>query len=234
MLTRDANRARSKLPYANVQVAGPQEWESAISGCSGVVNLAGEPISTRCAMRPMITSRKDRCRHTPGSGVAKIISGGIRRIKLCVCRWGPRVKEEIYDSRIKTTKRIVCAINNLPADQRPAVLVSTSAVGYYGVSTSDTFDEASRPGSDYLAKVCQDWESEASKADARVVILRSGIILAKNGGALGKMVPVFMMFGGAICLSAHACCKLKRVCGPGHVLCVALTMTRCGRLSPYR
>lgn len=78
------------------------------------------------------------------------------------------------------------------------MLVSTSAVGYYGVSTSDTFDEASRPGNDFLAHVCQDWEAEANKAEARVVILRSGIILAKNGGALGKMVPVFMMFGGAV------------------------------------
>ena len=120
-----------------------------------------------------------------------------------ICRWGPRIKQEIYDSRINITKRIVSAINKLPSGQRPSVLVSTSAVGYYGVSTSETFDESSRPGSDFLAKVCQDWEAEAQKADSRVVILRSGIILAKNGGALGKMVPVFLMFGGAIRRTSH-------------------------------
>ena len=204
VLTRDVDRARSKLPYSNVQFAGPKEWEDAIAGCSGVVNLAGEPISTRCGWVPCYrVSVHDRDR-IPGCLMTRLgLCATARSVHIPIhCthirRWGPRIKQEIYDSRINITKRIVSAINKLPSGKRPLVLVSTSAVGYYGVSTSDTFDESSRPGSDFLAQVCQDWEAEAQKADARVVILRSGIILAKNGGALGKMVPVFLMFGGVM------------------------------------
>ena len=111
-------------------------------------------------------------------------------------RWNQQLKEEIKRSRVQVTKRIVDAINSLPEGDRPNVLVNSSAVGYYGTSESATFNESSPSGDDYLAEVCREWEGQASRAECRVVKLRTGIVLAREGGALAKMVPVFSMFAG--------------------------------------
>ena len=111
-------------------------------------------------------------------------------------RWTSELKEEIKRSRVVVTKRIVDAINAIPEDERPEVLVNASAVGFYGTSESATFNESSPSGNDYLAEVCREWEAEASRAQCRVVMLRTGIVLAREGGALAKMVPVFSMFAG--------------------------------------
>jgi len=111
-------------------------------------------------------------------------------------RWSPELKEEIKRSRVSTTRRVVEAINALGEDEKPEVLVNASAVGFYGTSETATFNESSSSGNDYLAEVCREWEGAAMKADCRVVILRTGIVLAKEGGALAKMVPVFSMFAG--------------------------------------
>jgi NAD dependent epimerase/dehydratase family enzyme len=112
------------------------------------------------------------------------------------CRWNARIKREIKDSRVAVTRRIAAAINGIPKSERPKVLVNSSAVGFYGVSGDEALNEASRSGSDYLAQVCCEWEAAASEANTRVVILRTGIVLSKAGGALAKMIPVFSMFGG--------------------------------------
>jgi uncharacterized protein len=77
------------------------------------------------------------------------------------------------------------------------VFVSSSAVGFYGVSDSATFDEDSPSGHDFLSQVCQRWEAEANKAETRVVVIRTGIVMATEGGALAKMLPMFEMFLGA-------------------------------------
>lgn len=111
-------------------------------------------------------------------------------------RWSPELKEEIKRSRVSTTRRIVEAINALPQGERPGVLVNASAVGFYGTSETATFNEESRSGGDYLAEVCREWEAAANEAKTRVVVLRTGIVLAKEGGALAKMVPVFEIFAG--------------------------------------
>ena len=111
-------------------------------------------------------------------------------------RWSSDLKEEIKRSRVSTTKRIVEALNSLAPGERPEVLVNASAVGYYGTSETATFNEESSSGDDYLAEVCREWEAAAMGADCRVVVLRTGIVLAKEGGALAKMVPVFQMFAG--------------------------------------
>lgn len=111
-------------------------------------------------------------------------------------RWTPDLKEEIKRSRVQVTKRVVDAINGIPEDQRPEVLINASAVGFYGTSESATFNESSASGDDYLAEVCRAWEDAAIQANCRVVMLRTGIVLAKEGGALAKMVPVFSMFAG--------------------------------------
>ncbi|MEH2015229.1 thylakoid membrane protein ThyD [Nostoc sp.] len=111
-------------------------------------------------------------------------------------RWTPERKQEILNSRKLGTQKLVEAIAN--ANPKPTVLVNASAIGYYGTSESATFDETSLSGNDFLAQVCQAWETEARKvkdAGVRLVILRLGIVLG-NGGALGKMIPPFKLFAG--------------------------------------
>ncbi|MBW4674012.1 MAG: TIGR01777 family oxidoreductase [Desmonostoc geniculatum HA4340-LM1] len=111
-------------------------------------------------------------------------------------RWTPERKQEILNSRKLGTQKIVEAIVN--ANPKPTVLVNASAIGYYGTSETATFDETSSSGKDFLAQVCQAWETEATKvkdAGVRLVILRFGIVLG-NGGALAKMIPPFKLFAG--------------------------------------
>ncbi|MEH2301923.1 MAG: TIGR01777 family oxidoreductase [Nostoc sp.] len=111
-------------------------------------------------------------------------------------RWTAERKQEILNSRKLGTQKLVEAIAN--ANPKPTVLVNASAIGYYGTSESATFDETSLSGNDFLAQVCQAWETEARKvkdAGVRLVILRLGIVLG-NGGALGKMIPPFKLFAG--------------------------------------
>ncbi|NJK50738.1 TIGR01777 family protein [Candidatus Gracilibacteria bacterium] len=111
-------------------------------------------------------------------------------------RWTPEHKKAILESRQLGTQKLVEAI--AMANPKPSVLINASAIGYYGTSETATFDENSASGSDFLAQVCQAWETEAKKvkeAGVRLVIIRIGIVLG-NGGALAKMVPPFKIFAG--------------------------------------
>ena len=111
-------------------------------------------------------------------------------------RWSSQQKKAIMESRQIGTRKLVEAISM--AENKPQVLVSGSAIGYYGTSETTVFKEDSAPGNDFLAQVCQNWEAEAQKvteSGVRLVILRIGIVLA-NGGALGKMLGPFKMFAG--------------------------------------
>ena len=165
IFTRNVNHAQKIYPastFPNIEIVAynPTEsglWQDKISGCDGVVNLAGEPIAER---------------------------------------WSPEHKKAILESRQLGTRKIVEAIAK--ADKKPSVLINPSAIGYYGTSETKTFDENSPPGDDFLAEVCQAWESEAQevkKVNVRLVILRIGIVLG-NGGALAKMIPPFKLFAG--------------------------------------
>lgn len=114
-------------------------------------------------------------------------------------RWSPQIKREIMQSRINATSKVVDHINNAGADARPSVFVSATAIGYYGTSETNSFDETSPSGNDYLAEVCREWEGRArqvNEEDIRLVLLRIGVVLGKDGGALAKMIPLFMMFAG--------------------------------------
>jgi uncharacterized protein (TIGR01777 family) len=107
-------------------------------------------------------------------------------------RWTQERKAAIRRSRVEGTRALVAAI--AAAEPRPKVLVSASAVGYYGDRGSEPLDEAARPGSDFLARVCVEWEAEARRAEAfgvRVVLLRIGVVLAPDGGALAAMLLPF-------------------------------------------
>lgn len=113
-------------------------------------------------------------------------------------RWSSEIKKEIKQSRIRVTSKVVSLINDAPDAARPMVLISATAVGYYGTSETATFDERSPSGNDYLAEVCREWEATALgvNSNVRVALIRIGVVLGKEGGALAKMIPLFMMFAG--------------------------------------
>ena len=110
-------------------------------------------------------------------------------------RWSKSYKQEIYDSRILTTRNLV---DGLP-QKEGIIFLSTSAVGYYGDGGDETLSEDAVNGDDFLAHVSIGWEEAAITAEvkgARVVILRFGIVLGSDGGALAKMLPAFKAFAG--------------------------------------
>lgn len=165
VLARNPERAAQIFPTATfpaVEVVAytplqSGEWQQRVSGCDGVVNLAGEPISER---------------------------------------WTATHKQNIVESRQVGTKKLVEAIAQ--ANPKPQVLVSASAIGFYGTSQTATFDETSAAGNDFLAEVCKLWEAEAQKvkeAGVRLVILRLGVVLGM-GGAIAKMLTPFKLFAG--------------------------------------
>ena len=111
-------------------------------------------------------------------------------------RWTAARKAAILESRIAATRAIVAAIAG--ARRPPAVFVSASAVGFYGTHGSEALTENSPPGSDFLASVCVAWEAQALEAAwiTRVVLLRTGLVLDRGGGALPKLVLPFRLFAG--------------------------------------
>lgn len=107
-------------------------------------------------------------------------------------RWTKEAKILMRESRIQSTRNLVNTLSGRKG--RDTVLLSTSAVGYYGFHEDETLDEGSPPGNDYLAKMALDWEKEALRAEefgVRVLTCRFGIVLGRSGGALAQMVPLF-------------------------------------------
>ncbi|MYF19191.1 MAG: TIGR01777 family protein [Synechococcus sp. SB0677_bin_5] len=114
-------------------------------------------------------------------------------------RWTDEHKTLIQQSRVATSRNLVASI--AAAAPGPQVLISGSAVGYYGASEAGEYSEVSPCGADFLAHVCQGWEAATQPAQhcCRVVVLRIGIVLGPDGGALGKMLPVFRLgVGGPV------------------------------------
>lgn len=112
-------------------------------------------------------------------------------------RWTPERKALLRSSRIDTTRALVGALAKM--NVRPSVLVSASAIGIYGNRGDEVLTEESQPGADFLADVAREWEAEALKAEAlgiRVALARFGIILAREGGALAKMLTPFKLGAG--------------------------------------
>ncbi len=115
-------------------------------------------------------------------------------------RWTEAYKRLLIESRISTTRNLVEGIS--AGSDKQIGLFSASGTGYYGLHEDEELTEDSPSGNDFLARLAHDWETEAFKAEkygARVVTIRFGIVLGKNGGALGQMIPLFKMFiGGPI------------------------------------
>ncbi len=107
-------------------------------------------------------------------------------------RWSDEKKKRIRESRITGTRNLVEGLR--AAENKPSVFISSSAVGIYGDRGDEQLDEHSKPGSGFLEDVCKEWEAEAARArelGIRVVEIRTGVVLAADGGALAKMLPPF-------------------------------------------
>jgi uncharacterized protein len=112
-------------------------------------------------------------------------------------RWSPEARKRIRESRELGTHNLVRGLEQ--ADARPTILVSASAVGYYGHGGDERLTEDAPPGDDFLAQVCVAWEEEARRAEPlglRVVRVRTGVVLDASGGALGKMLLPFKLGAG--------------------------------------
>lgn len=167
----------------------------AITGASGFIgqHLASRlttdghtvlAVSTRTAPPPGKFEGCDAVIHLAGEPVAQ--------------RWTPAARERIRASRVEGTRALVNALRVEP----PKVLVSGSAVGYYGSRGDEVLKEDSPPGLDFLAEIATAWEREAQAAEAfgvRVVRLRTGVVLGPGGGALKRMLLPFRLgIGGRI------------------------------------
>jgi uncharacterized protein (TIGR01777 family) len=144
-----------------------------------------DPEGGRCD--PAAVAGHDAVVHLAGEGIGEH-------------RWTEEHKRKVMESRRQGTRALAEAIAGL--DHRPSVLVSSSAVGYYGNRGAEHLTEDSTPGDDFLAEVCKEWEAAtAAAADAgvRVVRLRTGIVLARGGGALKPVLPLFKLgLGGKL------------------------------------
>lgn len=173
ILTRNVERARRIFP----EIAFP-----------GIEFLAFDPIAHPSGTSQItLTTALTSC-----DGVVNLAGEPIAET-----RWTPEQKNKILTSRQQTTRHLVTAIRE--ANPKPSVLVSASAIGYYGASETASFDEESAPGQDFLSQVCQTWEAEAQQithSSVRLVIVRIGIVLGPDGGALAKLLPVFRLFAG--------------------------------------
>jgi len=146
---------------------------------AGVVALQGDPAVPGPWVEEL--RRCDACVNLAGEPVAE-------------GRWNAAKKARIRESRVAATRTVAAAI----AEAGPRVLVNGSAVGFYGSRGDEELDEISAAGQGFLAEVCREWEEAAAPARkrARVVLLRTGIVLAADGGALPSMALPFKLFAG--------------------------------------
>lgn len=119
------------------------------------------------------------------------VSGGIR--------WTDEKKKAIRDSRVLGTRNVVDAISKLK--KKPHTFIASSAIGFYGERGDEEVTESSAAGDNFLAGVCKEWEAESRRAEdagIRTVLLRTGIVLSKDGGALGTMLTPFKLGVGGV------------------------------------
>jgi uncharacterized protein (TIGR01777 family) len=116
-------------------------------------------------------------------------------------RWNESVKKMLVDSRVQGTHNVAAALRKQPrrADGQPKTLVNASAIGFYGPRGDEELAEDAPPGDDFLARLCQDWEQAARSvedAGVRCAIVRVGVVLDREGGALAKLLTPFKLFAG--------------------------------------
>jgi uncharacterized protein len=180
VLSRDPSRAHRQLD-------DPRQPSSSIDGHLGALQamhwdpLREQPPSAALAGRDAIV-------HLAGENVAQ--------------RWTASAKRAILESRVMGTRHVVQGLSALERTERPRVLASASAIGYYGAHGDEPIDEEAPAGVDFLARTCAAWEAQALAAEplgVRVVTVRTGMVLDRDGGALGKMLTPFKLgIGGPV------------------------------------
>ena len=184
-----------------------------LSGSSGLVGSALIPALVSgghevvCLVRSQPRDEASEVRWDPQAG--EIDGAGLKGVDAAVHlagesraagRWTAARKDRILESRVRGTRLLAEALAGL--EQRPAVLVSASAVGYYGDRGEETLTEESDSGSAFLSEVCRQWEAAtgpAAEAGIRVVNLRSGVVLSTVGGALPRLLTPFRLgVGGTL------------------------------------
>lgn len=172
----------------------------AITGASGLIGTAlighlkseGHTVQ-RLVRRPVVSA--DEIQWDPAAGTVDLaaLEGVDAVIHLAGAnvgdkRWSKKYKAEILNSRLMGTTTIANAVNAV----KPQVFISSSAIGWYGETGNRAVTEEDRPGDDFLAAVCKEWEAAADLAiNSRTVKIRTGLVLDPTGGALGKMLPLF-------------------------------------------
>lgn len=169
VLSRDPARAEARLAAAAHGQIEVVQWEP-MSEPAPAQALAG----------------RDAVVHLAGENVAQ--------------RWTAAAKRAIRESRVRGTRHLLAGLQR--AEPRPRTLLSSSGIGYYGAHGEEPLDEDAPAGGDFLAEVCAAWELEAQAAtelQVRVVRARTGVVLDRNGGALGKMLAPFRLgLGGPL------------------------------------
>jgi uncharacterized protein (TIGR01777 family) len=202
VLTRDPARARAALSDSAPDSTGTRGSHQAPAPDSddgspgGLETMRWDPLGEPAPTAAL--AGRDAVVHLAGENVAQ--------------RWSASAKQAILDSRVGGTKQLVRGLAAIEPSQRPRVLVSGSAIGYYGTRGDEPIDEDAPAGEDFLARTCRAWEIEALEAQSlplavagagtramRVATLRTGVVLDRDGGALGKMLPPFKLgVGGPV------------------------------------
>lgn len=198
-----------------------ERWESTPQGralVTGATGLVGRALLRALAGNVIATTRRPpkKAGHLDGASdlvtwdtVSTLPSNALAGVDavfhlagepVAEGRWTAAKRERIRASRIDSTRALVHSIEKVDASARPRVFVCASAVGIYGSRGDEMLDEDATPAEGFLADVCREWEAEAARAESlgvRVVSLRIGIVLAKEGGALAKMLTPFELGLGA-------------------------------------
>jgi uncharacterized protein (TIGR01777 family) len=183
-LTRNPERARERLSNPT------QAPDSSDRSLGALETVRWDPLSEAAPAASL--AGHDAVVHLAGENVAQ--------------RWSASAKRAILDSRVEGTKQLVRGLTATEQAQRPRVLVSGSAIGYYGAHGDEPIDEDAPAGGDFLARTCRAWEIEALEAQSlgmRVATLRTGVVLDRDGGALAKMLPPFKLGVGGPVAGGH-------------------------------
>jgi uncharacterized protein len=194
--------ARSKLEslfaYRHTLLAADLARHRALPGPPLRVGITGSHGFIGTALSHFLTTGGHTMERLPRAAVTPALLEGLDAVvnlagaSVAAGRWSPARKEAIRQSRVQSTEQLVEAFRGCV--HPPPVLISGSAVGVYGDRGSQALDESSAAGHGFLAEVCQAWEAAARGAESRgtrVVLLRTGLVLSPNGGALAKLAPLF-------------------------------------------
>jgi hypothetical protein len=165
------------LASGGVEIARLMRVDSHVSPAAAMVTIPWDPARP---IAPEAVSGFDAVIHLAGESI--------------IGRWTAAKKTKIRDSRVVGTRNLAEALAQ--ARNKPQVFVCSSAIGYYGDRGDEVLNEKSSPGTGFLAELCRQWEAAtepAAQAGIRTVQIRTGVVLSRRGGALGKMLPAFRM-----------------------------------------